>query len=283
MKKIPAVKARENNIKGVLIMLCKNCSYILTGKENFCPNCGNALERQGFSSVLPKEKKESINEKAKKPAEAPMSLDNMIFPPEKPYEKMPSSGVKRVNIDSDDFPSDEEEDNKGKSKKDNSAGKIFALILVCCTLAVTAFGLADYFGIAPGIAGVLSTFSFKRNVSDGNVSKAFSHSDTVVAPDVEYEPETAYVFSGDGLTMRKGPSNSFAPIHSLTDLTQVSILGASLSCEGWVYVYCGEKDSYGWLDGGFLCSDVIVESSVSEKNAPTQDIPASYYSEGYVI
>ena len=60
-------------------MLCKNCSYILTGKENFCPNCGNALERQGFSSVLPKEKKESINEKAKKPAEAPMSLDNMIF------------------------------------------------------------------------------------------------------------------------------------------------------------------------------------------------------------
>ena len=63
-------------------MLCHNCSYILSGKENFCPNCGTMPYGQ-------------INETVKKETEAketeiktePASLE--FYPPYYPNKVVP--------------------------------------------------------------------------------------------------------------------------------------------------------------------------------------------------
>ena len=257
-------------------MLCKNCNYILTGKENFCPNCGEALEDRAMLFAGRKDKREKQMEKEDGP-KVPVSLEGMIFDESEPLETVAESLEEKTQV------TETTEKNGKKSRKGTTAGKILVLIILCCTLAVTAFGLADYFGIRPELAGLVNSFSVKKQTTQGNVQRDFIHGDTIVAPDREYRDQTAYVFSGEGLILRKGPANSFAPLHSLTDLTQVSILGGSLASPEWVYVYCAEKDSYGWVDGSFLCSDVIAESLISEQNVSVEDIPTAYYSQGYDV
>ncbi len=257
-------------------MNCKNCNYILTGKENFCPNCGTIPE--SASTPFPKIKEIREAPQKKPSAEKPKTLNEILFfdPTDDKNDAPEEKYFPETEAVQENFPIPVPE-----IKEKNPIGKIFLLLFICCTLAVSAFGLADYFGILPRFKAYISTFSQKKPVTyESTTTTAFSHSNTVVQPDTNCDMKTAYVFSGSGLPLRKGPSNSYAPLYNLTDLTMVQIFGSSLSCPEWIYVYCPEKDTYGWLNGSFVCSDVVMENKITDEYETEEDVPASYYYEG---
>lgn len=254
-------------------MNCKKCNYILTGKENFCPNCGTIPEIT--SSPFPKIKEIYEIPKVNPLPEKPKTLDEILFTD--PAEEKEDNVIKK-HFPEHDFVTDELPDTQDDKKERNTIGRIFLLLFICCTLAVSAFGLADYFGITPKLKSYISTFSqTKADSTQSTSTSVFSHGDTVIQPDVNCAMETAYIFSGTGLTLRKGPANSYAPLYNLTDLTMVQIFGSSLANPEWVYVYCPEKDSYGWLNGSYVCSDVVVEDTYQSEYESEEDVPTNYY------
>ena len=260
-------------------MLCQNCSYILSGKENFCPNCGT----MPYGQIKKTEKKET--EVKKESTRAAVEITPESYPPYKPL-----APVTRTAKSTDIFGETEEvhsvrekaADEKASEVKaadvKNPVGKIFILLFITCTLAVTAFGLADYFGVTQTVSGFVQTLSQKDAAKEEPVTESFSHEMSIVEPEINYSMTTAYILSGYGLTLRKGPSNSYAPIHSLTDLTKVQIFGGSIANRSWVYVYCPEKECYGWLDGSFLTSESMGEATLNPESGEVQfEIYASQY------
>lgn len=255
-------------------MNCKNCNYILTGKENFCPNCGTIPE--STASPFPKIKEIYEIPKANPIPEKPKSLNEILFfESEEEKAEVPANRTPRES----DFINNDYPERTAEIKSKKAVGKIFLLLFICCALAVSAFGLADYFGITPRLKNHISTFSQSQpSATQATVTTtAFSHGDTVIHPDTNCPMETAYIFSGTGLTLRKGPANSYAPLYSLTDLTMVQIFGSSLANPEWIYVYCPEKDSYGWLNGSFVCSDVVIEDTYQSEYESEEDVPTNYY------
>ena len=118
-------------------MLCHNCSYILSGKENFCPNCGTMPYGQ---------LKETENKKAEvKKEEIHITPDS--YPPYTPAKPVTAITPQVKGSDIFDEPEQTREREEKEANVKNPAGKIFVLLFLTCTLAVTAFGLADYFGI----------------------------------------------------------------------------------------------------------------------------------------
>ncbi len=235
-------------------MLCHNCSYILSGKENFCPNCGT----MPYGQIKETEKKKTDEKKE----EVRITPDS--YPPYTPAKSTPPP-VKSSDIFAD-FEESREADSKNPSPK-NPVGKIFVLLFITCTLAVTAFGLADYFGITQTVSGFVQALSQKDSEKQENITEPYRHEISIIEPEINYSMTTAYILSGSGLTLRKGPSNSYAPLHTLTDLTKVQIFGGSMINRSWVYVYCPEKESYGWLDGSFLGPEPSEETTLYSGNS----------------
>lgn len=224
-------------------MLCRNCNYILSGKENFCPNCGTMPHGQPTETT-------EIKEEIFPPQVTSLNREEpvVIYPKHEPEKE---ENIQDVKI----FYESVEEDEIKEEKNKSAAGKIFLLLFLTCTLAVTAFGLADYFGITPSVKSFVQTLSQKKTEDDTSSAVPYSHEDSIVEPDINYSVSDAYVMSGNGLTLRKGPDNSYAPVYSLTDLAKVHIFGGSVVSKNWVYVYCPEAESYGWLDGRFLATE----------------------------
>ncbi len=256
-------------------MLCRNCNYILSGKENFCPNCGTIPTP--VSQVFPTIKKV--------PSEtAPPSEENKQ-PEAKSTEKkdfiFSDTGFFQNNNCIDSDTGEEAEDfavkEQTKVKRKSPTAKALILLIICCTLATTAFALADYFGIIPDFSALAS--SLTNGTDKAEQQSPFNHSETVHNPEINYPMTTAYVLSGNGLTLRKGPGNGYAPLFNLTDLTQVQIFGGSLASTNWLYVYCGEKECYGWVDGSFLCSETVAESKLTSEYESYEEVPTAYYGE----
>ena len=115
--------------------------------------------------------------------------------------------------------------------------------------------MIDYFDLTS------SVFSFVSNASQVTEKETpeslFNHKNSVVKPDISYTPSSAYVMSGKGLTLRKGPDKSYAPLCNLSDLTEVRVYGAAAAENNWVYVYCSSNESYGWLDAAFISGGTI--------------------------
>ena len=250
-------------------MLCRNCNYILSGKENFCPNCGTIPVNP--SKVFPEIKKAA----GENPAE---EISEKIIP----EHKKPSSEIRSVfaqEINSPDsyeqrgvFASDEtveevipQEIKSERSKK--SSSKIFALLLILCILVVTTVGVADYFGVISAFSGI--TDRAGEEITTEPLS-SFSHGETVIAPEINYPMTTAYVFSGNG----------YSPIYNLTDFAKVQIFGGSRANTNWLYVYCGENESYGWVDGSFLCSEEVARNELTTEYESEEDVPTAYYADG---
>lgn len=227
-------------------MLCHNCSYILSGKENFCPNCGS----MPYGQIKETEKK-ATDAKKEQPVITPESYPP--YTPAKPY--VPPAKASDIFADTLESVNDEKSD-----MPKNPVGKIFVLLFLTCTLAVTAFGLADYFGITKTVSGFVQTLSQKESGKTEDSPSAFDHKNSIEEPEINYSMSTAYILSGSTLTLRKGPSNSYAPLHLLQNLTRVQIFGGSLASPDWVYVYCPEKECYGWLDGSYLSPEGVTES-----------------------
>ncbi len=249
-------------------MLCRNCNYILNGKENFCPNCG----------TIPLTAAQSFPTIKKIPPEAPPAPEEKSASPEKTPDKKDfqftgaNNGIFVHNEEDFSGPDDEPEELLPQKKK--STAKIFILLFLCCALATTAFALADYFGIIPDLTSIASNFTADNEQKQ---FPSFNHTETVIEPEINYPMTTAYVLTGNGLTLRKGPGNGYAPLYALTDLTQVQIFGGSLANTNWLYVYCGEKESYGWLDGSYVCSETVAENELTSEYASEEEVPTAYY------
>lgn len=258
-------------------MICKKCNYILSGKENFCPNCG-AIP---FSTPpeSPEEKTSPLMRPEKQTVVSVPSKSAVNYTPcESPATPTPDIGIFNTEDDEPFITDNPHKKERGNNKK-NSMGKVFVLLLICCTLAVSTFGLADYLGITPKIAKYISTFSQNKSASVQTTSQTFSHESTITPPEINYPMQTAYVFSGKGLTLRKGPSNNFAPLYNLTDLTLVQIFGASIANPQWIYVFCPEKNSFGWLDGSFVCNNETAQQELTQQYKSQEDVPTNYYRE----
>lgn len=242
-------------------MLCHNCNYILSGKENFCPNCGTMPEGRTDSMFTTKEvAKDKKNEVEVKEEKEPV----VIYPKDEP-EEIP---FKDVNIF---YESDEQTDLSDEKKDRKAPTKIFLLLFLTCALSVTAFGLADYFGITPTVKNLVQTLSQKKYNISSDEASPYSHESSIIEPDINYSMSDAYIMSGNGLTLRKGPGNGYAPIHNLTDLTRVHIFGGSIVNKNWVYVYCPEKESYGWLNGSFLATEQTASAVIPDEEADYED------------
>lgn len=269
----------ENTIKGVLIMLCRNCNYILSGKENFCPNCGTI-------PISPSEAFPKIKRTADMGKDEAVQTEKELLQRKTPGEIRSVFGTE-VNdyalqnergIFGSGENSEEEAPPQPTQKKKRQLSRVFLLLFLLCGLAVATVGVADHFGVTSVFSGFSRTFEEKTTAAP---EPSFSHGETVVVPDINYPMTTAYVFSGSGLALRKGPGNGYSPLYNLTDLTQVQIFGGSLANSNWLYVYCGEKKSYGWLDGSFLCSETVAENELTSEYESEEDVPTAYYSDEY--
>lgn len=230
-------------------MLCRNCNHILTGNENFCPNCGAPPLPPEAKKEVPKEKlttydPQNIFENEKPPVEKPE--------PEKERVTKPPRQSSVFTLESIDDDRDDLACKPRKKAQKNGGAKILLLIFTLCIISAAAFLFADYFQLTPAIS---SFFKQSALHSDGNVSsdaQTFNRASGIVDPEINYAMSTAFVSPLKGLAMRKGPADSYAPVCILPNSAQVQIFGGSLTQENWVYVYCPLKECYGWINSSFL-------------------------------
>lgn len=224
-------------------MLCKNCNYIITGKENFCPNCASPVKAEaapkGFEGTCEKPKEVTEHKKTDEDKKESIFAEFEQVHPEE----------QRASIF---YEPQEKQQEKEKDKNKSYAGRIMLLLFLTCIFAAGAFAVADYFGITSTVFSFIESSAAKSEEADEGY---YRHENSIKKPDVSYSPVTAYVMSGKGLTLRKGPGNTYAPVGKISDLTAVQIYGESLTEEGWVYIYCAETECYGWLDGSFIAKE----------------------------
>ena len=227
-------------------MLCKNCNYILSGKENFCPNCASPVKAVKIPDP------EEVKEETVPVHDEKIISKEYIFP--KVKEDMPEKQP-HMQIFSDAL---EKEETESKHKK-SYGGKIMLLLFLICLLTAASFAVIDYFDLTSSVFSFAGS-EIKQEEKETSES-LFNHNSSIVKPDISYTPSAAYVMSGKGLTLRKGPDNAYAPIANLSDLTEVQVYGASALQGSWVYVYCSQTECYGWLDSSFLTSGVSVKET----------------------
>ena len=211
-------------------MLCRNCNYILSGEEAFCPHCGQAVKTQDTE-------KEAIEKS-----------DIVLNVTELPSSKKKSSIFEEESIEN---PADEDEKTESKRSKGAVAViSVFVLILV----AVAVFTSLEYFDLVPAIASFIS----EKTSSPDNTpvvttnSAELSGSEGMVAPEINYKPTLHTVTSQKPLPLRKGPDDTYAPIDYVPHGTRLQITGGCVSSNSWVYVYIPSDDIYGWLNASYL-------------------------------
>ena len=243
-------------------MLCKNCNYILSGKENFCPNCAEPVAEKA-----PSKPKNQDEDHKKDRQDEPETSGKFIFP-DSQENSYPLQRDVRIF-----YEPPEPEDAAERVKKKSYGGRIMLMLFLICAFSAGAFAVADYFNITPATLGLVASGNTDENTT---AADAFSHENSIIKPDISYTPERAYVMSGEGISLRKGPGKEYAPVANLSDLTAVNIYGGCLAEKAWVYVYCAENECYGWLDGSFLAREeeqitLQVENVFSEDEALAQE------------
>lgn len=237
-------------------MLCKNCNYILTGKENFCPNC--ALPQKENSLSAHDESREQKSEKNEESTEKEKAVQQLFFSEEEGRKK---SGERPVRI----FTEPEEElfQHRDRRKNKGYGGKILLLLFFTCLFAAGAFVVADYFDLTSQVVNLIAA---KPSSSQEQTEEFYRHEKGVVKPDVNYSPVTAYVMSGSGLVLRKGPDKSFAPLTGLPEMSAVQVCGGSIEDDEWVYVFCESSGHYGWLDCRYLAKGEEEKTTLFAEN-----------------
>lgn len=208
-------------------MLCRNCNHILSGEEDFCPHCG-VPQKLTDVSISTKEKSQEEKEEKDKHKEQ----NSSIFQSEPVY----------IYTD----PPKEKEN--GKSK-----GVIaFISLFVVTVLIIGIVTLGEYFQLTPVFSSLFHTQeSTTEPLSlETTASSEYDSSLGLIPPDINFKSTLCTVMSEKGLTLRKGPDNTYAEIASVTFGTRLQLIGKSLQNDLWGYVYIPSLDLYGWL----LCS-----------------------------
>lgn len=216
-------------------MLCRNCNYILSGEEAFCPHCGQAVKTQ------------EVEKEATENKDIPLNVN-----------ESPPSKKKGSIFEEESFESPVNEDEKTESKKSKGAIAVismFVLILV----AVAVFTSLEYFDLAPAIASFISekTSSPDNTPVVTTSSAELSGSEGMIAPEINYKPALYTVSSQKSLPLRKGPDDTYAPVGYVPPGTKLQITGGCLLNDIWVYVYIPSEDAYGWLNASYLMQDSV--------------------------
>ena len=217
-------------------MTCKKCSYILYGSENYCPHCGEQC-KEPDSPVNP------ITEAEPKPifisrnqGFEDVASKSRIFQPETAFEE--GYGVP--------------ERKTRKKEKSVSRGVTAFLSALCILLFGTAlFMAADYFGFTPVSEFFTSQEPATENLTDA-LQKEFASTFGTVSPQINYSPVNCTVSSAESISLRKGPSDSYGQIATITSGSEVQVIGGSAEGSDWVYVYVLKEDLYGWLSASYI-------------------------------
>lgn len=228
-------------------MICKNCNYILSGSESFCPDCGTPCVKE--------------REYSKEP-EAP----SVIFSPEKESSSPIFSDEPARHLVPE------------KAEKKSRAGIYLAAVLclvIIGTLAISLTGLVDF---TPAIAALFPV-SEEETVPDETVKLSeYDPLADVISPNVNYKTTIAYITADRGQALRKGPDSNYGQLALLASGTIVHVSGTSNVNNEWVYVYVPEEDIYGWLSGAYLTSsleEMTEEEENSEEKETTESTPTS--------
>ncbi len=227
-------------------MLCRNCNYILSGEEAFCPHCGQAL----------KEKEIKTNEDE---SSVPLST-------------LPRARVSSTIFDSEITDSEEEAVKSAPTKRSRSAislVSVFVLILVITAV----FTAVQYFDLAPAISSLIAsagTSSGLRETTTVPSESEISSNIGVIPPEISYKPTVFTVTSKGPLPLRKGPSDTYAQISAVPSGTLVQVTGGSLSSDIFVYAYIPSSDIYGWLSAAYLSESSALDApTLPEKEETT--------------
>ncbi len=231
-------------------MICRKCSYILGGSENYCPNCAEPCTQKTQT-----EKAEDIQ---------PPVPPSILFPSAESKEDV-------TELQHRIFREEAEPPNNKPKQKRSRAPAFLIVLLVTVIVAVGGFTAAEYFGLAPAIMQYLeagstvnSSEADRNSYSTTSSTQELPENHGVVSPDINYRPEICYVATDSFLTMRKGPDNSYAPLEQLENGCQLQVIGGSMLSDIWVYAYVPYLDCYGWISSSFLSTGDTIDTSVNE-------------------
>ncbi len=218
-------------------MLCRNCNYILSGTEDFCPHCGQATKTQETEIT---EENESIPLKAKRPL-----------------------GTDKGSSIFDIEPAENEEETPKKSKGKNKAAVTLVSMMVFILIIIAVFTAAEYFDLAPAISSFISkqVTTTDETKDTPTTEGELEGTEGMLPPEINYKPVTCTVTSQKPLPLRKGPGDTYAPICTVPYGTRLQITGGCNENNIWVYVYIPSEDAYGWLSASFLASETSLEST----------------------
>ena len=217
-------------------MLCRNCNNKLSGEEDFCPHCGVPQKLTDILSSSDKNAPEVKNQ----------NQDSPIFQTEP------------VCIYTD----------PPKESKRSKAPFIFISVFIITLLIIGTLTVAEYFQLTPAFSDLFQTKESTAPDSDNlTVSQEYDRSLGTIAPDVNFKSVLCTVSSEKGLTLRKGPDNSYAALEHIPFDTALQVIGKMLQNDLWGYVYIPSLDLYGWL----LCSYITEYSSISKPETTAKD------------
>ena len=240
-------------------MICRNCNYILTGNEQFCPHCATPV--------------------TKKDTDDSAALPPPIFSSDKHRDN------DEINHPSNKIfhsPEHADEEDTPKSKKGAVLISLTLLLVFLCGCAVF---LAEKLDISPVISSLISD-STKDDVTQSEealITTRLSELDDnygVVPADISYKPRGCFIGSSSSVPMRKGPDDAYAQITTLKVGQALQIIGGSMLTDKWLYIYHPEADCYGWVKAAFLSSaDSLEESSEQGDEETTSEVPQQEVSE----
>lgn len=212
-------------------MLCPNCSFQLTGKENFCPQCAADLS---LIADIPAPKKAQPQKEAS------------IFTSEPPDVCRPEEPPKR---------------------KSHTAAIAMITVFVFTVLLVAGLGLGEYFGFLPVFSqGSLSPTKEESLLT--TVKGEYTQDYGSVPPDITFNACRCTVTGKEGLSLRKGPSESYGQIDILPYGCLVQVTGGSSAHGEWVFVICDSAEKKGWVLSSCLTDTEALESS---RKAPPEE------------
>ena len=217
-------------------MLCRNCNNNLSGEEDFCPHCGIP---QKLTDVSIPPNKNTTEEKDTPKQESSIFQNEPVYI----YTDPP------------------------KEHKKSKAPFVFISVFIITLLIIGTVTVAEYFQLTPAFSSLFQSHSTTEAETENlTVSEEFDSSLGTIAPDVNFKSTLCTVSSEKGLTLRKGPDNSYAAIDYIPFGTALQIIGKSLQNDLWGYVYIPSLDLYGWL----LCSYLTEYSKINEEDTTTK-------------
>ena len=223
-------------------MLCRNCNQNLTGEEDFCPHCGVPQKLTDVSSSTD----ENITEEKNDPPII-KKQESTFFQTEPVY----------IYTDPP----------KEKEAKKSKAAIAFVSLFVVTLLIIGVFTLGEYFQLTPAFSDLFQSQTSATQVSSPELTFSEEYADSlgIIPPDINFKSYMCTVMSEEGLSLRKGPGNTYASIETVPYNTHLQVIGKSLQNNLWGYVYIPSSDLYGWL----LCSYLTEYSQISEPDITT--------------